>query len=276
VTGILVYLFASEAKACWRASSRLHQTYVRVGKWLSHCVLSAGIESSNLSADTTIKEPMKVQEREQARRLRAEGQAVTHIAATLGVSGYSVARWTHDIALTGEQVRAIRGRDTEAAGRAIRARATQKRQQWQAEGRQRARRRSKLYAMGCMLYWGEGCKTRNTLNFINSDPKMLLLFVRFLREELKVADADMCVTIHCHTGNGIAVSAIEDYWLRLLGLSRVGLRTTQVDRVATVSKRLRTHTLPYGVCRVAVHSTQLAQQVFGAIQYYGNFRRDDW
>jgi hypothetical protein len=34
---------------------------------------------------------------------------------------------------------------------------------------------------GCMLYWAEGAKERNTVKFVNSDVAMVRLFVNFMK-----------------------------------------------------------------------------------------------
>jgi hypothetical protein len=39
---------------------------------------------------------------------------------------------------------------------------------------------------GCMLYWAEGAKARNAVKFSNSDPRMLVLFRRFLTDALAI------------------------------------------------------------------------------------------
>jgi hypothetical protein len=44
-----------------------------------------------------------------------------------------------------------------------------------------ARRGNVLHATGCMLFWAEGSRNRNTLCFTNSDPAMVRFFVGFLR-----------------------------------------------------------------------------------------------
>jgi hypothetical protein len=34
--------------------------------------------------------------------------------------------------------------------------------------------------------------------------------------------------------------------------------------------------LPHGTCRLAVHDTQIVQHIYGAIQAYGGFDREEW
>jgi creatinine amidohydrolase/Fe(II)-dependent formamide hydrolase-like protein len=34
--------------------------------------------------------------------------------------------------------------------------------------------------------------------------------------------------------------------------------------------------LPYGTCRLVVHSTEIVQTIYGSIQEYGGFDRPEW
>jgi transposase-like protein len=115
-------------------------------------------------------------EREEARRMRRdEGRSVREIARLLGVSVGSVSRWTADITLSPGFIEALRqrnpaingrlngSREQSAAKRAVRIAA-------QARGRERARQPMRLHLAGCMLYWAEGSKGRNSVTLTNSDP----------------------------------------------------------------------------------------------------------
>jgi hypothetical protein len=64
-----------------------------------------------------------------------------------------------------------------------------------------------------MLYWGEGSKARNHVEFVNSDVGMVVLFVRFLRQCFGVPDERIRLTCNCFTNNGIALEDIENWWL---------------------------------------------------------------
>jgi hypothetical protein len=41
-------------------------------------------------------------------------------------------------------------------------------------------------------------------------------------------------------------------------------------------QRLRRNRLPYGTCRLKVCDTRIVQSIFGAIQEYGGFEREEW
>ena len=128
-----------------------------------------------------------------------------------------------------------------------------------------------------MLYWAEGAKTRNTVKFVNSDPHMLRLFLRFLRKCLGVDAQRFRISLNVYTGNGLSVLEIERYWLDLLQLPRSSLRKHTLDHTPTSSSGLAWNKLPYGVCSLTVaRSTNLVQHIYGAIQEYGGFDEPAW
>jgi hypothetical protein len=129
--------------------------------------------------------------------------------------------------------------------------------------------------MGCMLFWAEGSKSRNSVKFTNSDPDMLQLFVRFLRECYSVRDEQLTFAVNVHLTNGLTLAEIEAWWLDRLDLPPACLRAASVNRPSKAS-RWRRNVLPYGTARVAVHSTEIVQSIYGAIQAYGGFEREAW
>jgi hypothetical protein len=79
-----------------------------------------------------------------------------------------------------------------------------------------------------------------------------------------------------YLGNGLSIAQIEDYWLAALDLPRSCLCKHSIDFKPTSSSGLKRNKLPYGVCTVRVHSTQIVQHIFGAIQEYGGFDEPRW
>lgn len=228
--------------------------------------------------------PRKPKQRAEARRLRkAEGLSLKRIAAKLDVSPSSVLYWTRDIELSPEQHRrnlvergpldpeVIRQR-TEGLRRAGRAR----RAKYQQEGRRKARMREPLHFAGCMLYWAEGSKEKNAVKFCNSDPHMLALFREFLVHSLEIPAHKINLNLHVYLGNGLSISEIEEHWLRALRLPQSSIRKHQINPLPTSSSGRKKRRLPYGVVTLTVHSTQLIQHIFGAIQEYGGFEAPRW
>jgi hypothetical protein len=126
-----------------------------------------------------------------------------------------------------------------------------------------------------MLYWAEGSKRRNDVEFTNSDPDMMRQFVEFLRRSYAVASEDLRLTVNVHLDNGLGLSEIEEWWLRRLALGRQSLGSHTVNRYSKASSQTR-RGLPYGTARVVVHSTFIVQSIYGAIQEYAGIERPDW
>jgi transcriptional regulator with XRE-family HTH domain len=225
---------------------------------------------------------MKTEERQRARELRHDhGLSVREIARTVGVSRSSVSLWVRDVPLTEAQLRALHDRNPAynhqlrgASRNAELGRA--RRSGYQEQGRELARRGEAFHAAGTMLYWAEGSRSRNSVQFTNSDPEMVALFVRFLRAYYSVPDESFRVACNLFADHADDQARIEGFWLDTLGLPSSCLRKTTVNVYSKHSKKKRLNRLPYGTCSVRVHSTQLIQSIYGAIQEYRGFDRPEW
>lgn len=222
----------------------------------------------------------KEAERLKARQLRNQGLSVRDIALELQVAKSSVSLWVRDIVLSDEQVNALKNnrRERVAAARikaveTNRRRFQQLREQYQAEGRVKAREGSALHLAGCMLYWAEGAKNRSEVIFVNSDPEMIRLFVHFLRVSLGVTDEEIVLRIYCHSRDHAEIARMEAYWLEALNLPPSAVRKAVFK---TGSKLAHNH-LINGICRLTVKkSFRYVQHIYGAIQEYGGFERPAW
>lgn len=197
----------------------------------------------------------------------------------LDVARSSVSLWVRDVSLTDAGKRrihesAVKRAEAARTRRAEGARSLRRRHQ--ARGRRFAQQRSASYAAGCMLYWAEGSKARNTAQMSNSDPELLAYFAEFLREHFKVEDERFRVTCNLFADHLSRQREIEQFWLKRLGLPAACLRKSIVNRYSKYSKKLRQNKLPYGTCRLSVHSTEIVQTIYGSIQEYGGFERPEW
>jgi hypothetical protein len=219
-----------------------------------------------------------------ARELRFEGTPYKRIAALLQISPATALAWTKDIELTSQQKQAnLRGPNgplnpervrRAAATWAARCRAF--RAVCQADGRETARNGDPLHLAGAMLYWAEGAKGRHAIQFTNSDPRMLVLFRRFLTESLGVERERICMTMNVYTGNGLTIDQIERYWLDLLDLPKSSVRKHAINHMPTSSSGRAKNKLPYGVCTLRVSNSWMLQHIYGAIQEYAGFEEPAW
>lgn len=220
---------------------------------------------------------MKRETREKARELRRQGESINEIARQLGVSKGSASNWCKNIELTSEQIAKLKAQQhlwgaQNKGAQTNRINAYKVRQQYQDKGRKAAQNSSKLHLTGCMLYWAEGAKSRNHLQFANSDPYMLQLFIRFLREEFNIPEEKYHLQIHCHSEDTLEHKRIKQYWTNLLKLPLSSLQKIQIKKGSDTRK----NRLENGICSLQVYNTQILHHIYGAIQEYAGFDNPNW
>lgn len=223
----------------------------------------------------------KTEERLQARQLRQEeGLAVGKIADMIGVAKSSVSKWVRDIPLTADQrhqlMQSQRSYGAQHQGSiANREKHRKIREQYQQAGREKAKEGDPLHLTGCMLYWAEGRKRRDDCSFSNSDPDMMITFMKFLRECLQLNNDNVEIRIFTYLGNNLTLEKIEIYWLDILELPYSALKPSKVQQPKSSQQKGRK--LLYGTCELRVKKgTQYVQHIFGAIQEYIEIDKPKW
>jgi hypothetical protein len=133
-----------------------------------------------------------------------------------------------------------------------------------------------LYVAGSMLYWAEGAKKRTAVDFSNSDPEVIRFFAEFLRTCFGVAPDRMRICCHLFADHMKRQREIEQFWLDVACVPRSSLRKSMVNHYSRSSQRKRTNKLPYGTCKLVVHSTEIVQEIYGGIQELAGFNRPAW
>jgi hypothetical protein len=173
-----------------------------------------------------------------ARELRAKGMIYTEIAGELGVSKSSVSLWVRDMPREGRlSHEQCRGRNAEALSK-----------RWDElrtiRGARRHAARERAFAeIGCLsdreiliagavAYWCEGSKSKehrpvDRVTFINSDPNLILFFLRFLAVAGVTADRLIC-RVYIHESGDVPAS--QAFWQTLTGLSAEQFRRPVLKR----------------------------------------------
>jgi hypothetical protein len=76
----------------------------------------------------------------------------------------------------------------------------------------------KLKIAGVMIYWGEGTKKGNTVTLSNSNPKIILLFLKFLRNICGVSDKRLRALIHRYPDQN--ENNLLNYWSSITGIPK--------------------------------------------------------
>ena len=109
-----------------------------------------------------------------------------------------------------------------------------------------------MLVVGATLYWAEGWN-RDTegkghgVCFVNSDPDMIKLFLRFLREIIHVSEDKFRVDIHIYPSIN-EKSAIR-FWSKVTNIPKERFRITQQISRASKGKRPK-NSLPYGTLKL--------------------------
>ncbi|HEX3211136.1 MAG TPA: hypothetical protein VH016_01095 [Actinomycetota bacterium] len=157
----------------------------------------------------------KLAEQQQARQLRRTGLPLAEIAAHLGVAKSSVSLWVRDVEFS-PLPRPPRGRRRDPNALQRRKRAEIDR--LVEEGRARIGRLSEreFLVAGVALYAGEGSKSDGAVRFVNSDPRMVVLFCTWLRHFYEIDESRLRMTLYLH--QGLDLSAAMAYWSELTGI----------------------------------------------------------
>jgi transposase len=174
-----------------------------------------------------------------ARELRADGRTYDEIAAELGVSKGSVSLWVRDMPRRGRlSYEEFRKRNAEgvarywAAERPVREARLQQISDSAAAQIGELSEREILIA-GAIAYWCEGTKSKpyrprkDTVVFINSDPGLIRLFLRFLTVTGVTPDRLIC-RVHIH--ERADVEGAQQFWRELTGLPEDQFRAPTLKR----------------------------------------------
>ena len=216
----------------------------------------------------------KSREKQLARELRREGKSIREIASSLKVSKGSVSLWCRDIVLSKEQVEILLA--TENAGKtegriaAWEWHREEKRQRYKINhtiGYNSVETLSKhdLYLVGLALYWSEGSKKDRRVLLTNSDPYMITLYMRWLKECFYIKPNQITCRVTINEQHSDRIKEIEQYWSNLTNtpLSQF-TKTTKIK--SKWVKQYDDRNSYYGVLAVHVQkSTDLSYRVTGAI-----------
>jgi transposase len=70
-----------------------------------------------------------------------------------------------------------------------------------------------LKTAGLMLHWAEGAKKNKAVDFANSNPDMIRLFIKFLRNIYRVNEAKLRCLIYCYPSHEI--EKLNNFWSKI-------------------------------------------------------------
>jgi hypothetical protein len=214
-----------------------------------------------------------INQKEKAIALRKEGHSYSEILKEIPVAKSTLSLWLRSVGLAKQQKQNITAKRIAGALRGAKARKDQRikiTKEIKDEARQEIKNINKrdVWLIGIALYWAEGAKEKETgtkavVNFSNSDPKMVLLFRKWLTNTFLVNDSNLVYELYIHkTAN---IEKAQTYWSQILSIPKEKMRTyLKKSKIKTIRKS--TGDNYHGLIRIKVNkSTNLNRKIAGWI-----------
>lgn len=114
-----------------------------------------------------------------------------------------------------------------------------------------------LLTSALMLYLGEGAKTRNTVDFANSDPQILKVFIKFLREICRVNESKLRIYLYCFADQD--VGSLQDFWAKQLGINKKQFTKPYIRDIHNGNDYSRR--MPCGVVHIRYNDKRLLEKI---------------
>lgn len=216
----------------------------------------------------------KFKEKNEAILLRKEGWSISDISKKVSVSKSTVSGWCKDIVLTEKAIQKIAKQSHRKSTGAllryserIRAQRQLNTQASEQLGKKRLGVLSErdIYCLGLGLYWGEGYKKGSQeFGFTNSDPKMIIFYITWLRVVFGVQKCDLILRVSINELHTSRMSEVERFWSHVTGVS--SSQFTMSSLIKTNNKKIYQNDTHRGTLRIKVRKgTSLRREVLGAI-----------
>lgn len=215
-----------------------------------------------------------IPKKEKAVKMRKEGHTYSEILKQVFVAKSTLSEWFREVRLSKPQQQKLTKKKLEAGLRGGEARRKQRIllvEKINKETLNDIKHISKreLWLIGIVLYWAEGGKEKDSrhgsgINFNNSDPRMIKLFVQWLLESCGVDEEKIGCEIYIHENSKNSVDQAKKYWSEASGLGLEKFNTVYFKKNKIKTNRKNVGSLYFGLLRVKVKaSSSLLRKVAG-------------
>lgn len=209
---------------------------------------------------------MKLKEKDVAIKLRQCGKSYGEILKEINVSKGTLSLWLRDIKLTEQQYDRIyttlRLKSAYKGAKFLQEKKNEKILEILNNAKKDVDEiiKNPLFLAGLMLYWAEGDKSERseTVKFSNSDPKMILLMMRWFRNFCDVPEKKFRICLHIHRLH--CRKNIKRYWSEL---TRIPISQFFKTQIKPTSLRHRRNKLYNGTCAIIIYNRDLFRKIKG-------------
>ncbi|MEK7507272.1 MAG: hypothetical protein AAB585_01875 [Patescibacteria group bacterium] len=226
-------------------------------------------------------------DKNQAMKLRLRGRSYSEINRLLGVPKATLSDWFAKLELSDDAKKRLAERAYQKSMAAILR--INRLQTIKAENRARIVRleaksqisttsQKELLLVGTALYWAEGYKrpimrngkarVSHPVSFTNSDPRLVRLFLKFLREVCSVPEEKLTasVRIYQHQNEGF----LMNFWSQTTSIPFNKFGKTYYGVSKSSQGKRPFNILPYGTIQIRVSNTALYHRIMGWIEGLAN------
>ncbi len=208
--------------------------------------------------------------------LRKTGASIREIAKKLSANKSTVSFWCRDIILSESQLKLLSERQLNESKKALSRYAELKRERRLEKtdfltnlGKKQVGGTNKrdLFISGLSLYWAEGYKKGNDeLGFTNSDPRMIKVFIKWLREIYKIPIENLIFRLSINNIHYDREKEVIRFWSDICGFKTEQFTKTSFIR-STSKKIYNNRESHFGTLRVKVRKgTDLRRKILGSIE----------
>lgn len=124
-----------------------------------------------------------------------------------------------------------------------------------------------LKAIGAMLYWGEGYKSVKgcSVDLANSDPEIILIFLKFLRKIYGVDEQRLRVLLYCYEDQDI--NELIRYWSEITKIPKNQFSKPYVRKDFNIDSKRK---MKYGLVHIRYSDKKLLLEIKKTIDSYRN------
>lgn len=121
-----------------------------------------------------------------------------------------------------------------------------------------------LKAIGSMLYWGEGYKSEKSsyVDFANSDPEMVGMFLKYLRNVYRIDEDKLRVLLYCYSNQ--KTNKLINYWSKLTRVPKKQFTKPYIKNNFNLNGRKMEH----GMVHIRYSDKKLLLDIKDSINYY--------
>ena len=221
-------------------------------------------------------------DKHKAYKLRLQGKSYGEINKLLGVPKATLSDWFANLELSNAAKKRISDRVHETSVKALIKR--NKLQTHLAEQRAKLTRetakkeivelsKKELFLVGVALYWAEGykrpkiengrIKTSHSVSITNSDPYLIKIFLRFLREICEVPEERIGANVRIYQHQNAAY--LLEFWSKITNIHPNKFEKFYYGISKSSQGKRPFNILPYGTIQIRFNNTELYHRIMGWI-----------